>query len=1547
MTTTALLAYLQSLDVKLWAEDERLRYRAPKGVLTPTLRAELAAHKEEMLILLRQAQSSPQPGALPILSQASSRPHDGAWPLSFAQQRLWFLDQLENGSPFYNVPMAVRLQGTLSVAMLERSLNEVVRRHETLRTTFPSIEGSPAQRVSPTQRVGIPIVDLTSLLENEREAQVQRLANEEAVFPFDLTRGPLLRARLLRVEEGESVLLLSTHHIVSDGWSVNVLLRELSAHYLAFASGKPSLLPELSIQYVDYTLWQRQWLSEDVLQTQLSYWQAHLRGAPLVLKLPTDRPRPAVLTYHGARHVFTLPKGLSEDLNTLSQREGVTLFMTLLAAWQTLLWRYSGQDDLLVGTPIANRSHAHLEDLIGFFVNTLVLRGDLSGDPSFSTLLRRVREACLEAYAHQDLPFEHLVETLQPQRDLSHTPLFQVLFILQNVPTQTFEFPGLRLRSLDIERATAKFDLSLSLRETGSGLMGVLEYNTDLFEADTIARMAAHWQRLLEGVVADPQLPLSRLPLLTWPEQQQLLVEWNTTRQEYQEECCLHQLFEAQARRSPEAIAVVYEDEQLTYGELNRRANQLAHYLQSRGVQPEACVGLCLPRSLEMVIAVLGILKAGGAYVPLDSEAPTERLAYMVRIAELHLLLTYTTLPLPPQDTPATLLFSRQIWRMLEEQPVTNPIVALASSNLAYIVYTSGSTGRPKGVLSTHGGAVNFLRGLLSLYRLSREMTGLQIPPLTFDASVRDTFGTLLAGGRLVLMHPQEIKDPRRILTLLRQQRVTHLLSIVSSFLRVLLDAAETLDEESIPSLQLLLTSGEQLPLSTVARARQAFSPQVEVVNQYGPTEATMTTTYYRLPAWMNLAEHEAEHALSGRPIPNMQIYLLDQHFNPVPQGVPGEVYLGGVGLARGYLGQADETAAKFLPHPFSTRPGARLYRTGDLARYRANGVLEYLGRLDQQLKIRGNRVEPAEVERLLEQYTGIKQAIVLGREEHPGAFQLVAYLLAEPGHALPDLKALRDYLQRHVPEYMQPAHFVALEAVPLTPHGKLDRQALAALEAVEIKGEGAFVAPRTPIEEILAALWADLLRQEQVGIHDNFFELGGHSLLATRLISRMHAVFKQEIPLRLLFEAPTIAGLLQRVEQLSPADPALALPPLVPMPREELLPLSFAQQRLWFLDRLKPGTSTYNLPVVIRLQGTLNLDAFERSLAELIRHHDILRTRFVLVDGQAVQSIAPPPLSQPIPLRVVDLSGLATPEREKLAHDLISQETRRPFDLTQSFLLRVGLLRLQAQEQVLHLTLHHIIADGWSLVVLLRELSTLYQAFVQDQPSPLAPLPVQYADYTLWQRSWLQGEVLQAHLAYWQQHLAEPPLALVLPTDRPRPLMLTPRGASHFFSLSPELSAALVALGRREGVTLFMTLLTAFGILLSRYSGQEDLIIGTSIANRRHDLLEDLIGFFVNTLALRLDLSGNPSLQQLLRRLRQVTLEAYAHQDLPFEQVVEALQPERSLSHAPLFQVLFVLQNTTSPALELPELQTSVQGVESASARFDLTCSFRESPAG
>ncbi|MDP9120054.1 MAG: amino acid adenylation domain-containing protein, partial [Acidobacteriota bacterium] len=1547
------------------------------------------------------ARSAVDPVAPPI-RRVAPRPA-GELPLSFAQQRLWFIDQLEGGS-LYNMPIALRLRGELSVGVLSRALEEVVRRHEVLRTVFRSAGGLARQVILPPAGCAVSVVDLRGLSKASRQPVAEGWVRQEARRPFDLGRGPLLRAGLWRLDEAEHLLLLAMHHIVSDAWSIGVLTREVTALYESFSSGRPSPLAELPVQYADFAAWQRSWFSGGVLKRELAYWRRHLAGAPPMLELPADRPRPPVQSFRGAVHVGHLSPALLRKIQALSRRQGATLFMTLLAGFEGLLGRLCGQTDFTIGTPIAGRNRLETEGLIGFFVNTLVLRADLSRDPSFREILSRVRREALDAYQHQDLPFEKLVLELEPERSLGRTPLFQAMLVLQNNLPERLEMGGVELRPLAVPSGTANFDLTLVLHETGQGLEAALEYRTDLFDRTTMMRLLGQLERLLSAAAESPEAPLLRLPLLGEGERFQVLFEWNDTGPEAQRDALLHEPFLAQAALTPDRVALVSGDEHLTYRELGEGATRLARELVALGARAEVPAGILLERGLERIVALLGVLIAGAPYLPLDPALPGARLGELLDSSGASVVITREELlaRLPPGRL-AALCLDRESRRgrkgcddregrddrkwgegrdgsrsgrigsglcgfnmgapapMGSDMGVPAPIgsdmgvPAIGSAmgapasigpalavpgQAAYVMYTSGSTGRPKGVLIEHRAAAWYVRCAAANFDLAPTDRVLQFASISFDVSVEEIFPILAVGGRLVVFPAGQIPTASEFLAFCRAFEIT-VVSPATAYWHELVTELEVQPEALPEALRLVSIGGEKARPDRVASWQRRASG-ITLWNEYGPTETSVIATLWRLgrEPWDATVDLPL-----GRPIRGARIHILDRLLGPLPPGVPGELAIGGAGLARGYLGEPAMTAERFVPDPFG-EAGGRLYRTGDLARHRPDGVLDFLGRIDHQVKLRGFRIEPGEIELALASHAEVAEAVVVLRDGLPGGRGLVAYVVPEPG-AHPTGPALREGLRAKLPAYMVPAHVVVVPALPLTPNGKLDRRFLVEHGPLPdlSPGEASWTAPRTPTEELLAGLFAEVLAISGggAGAAGDFFELGGHSLLATQLMSRVRTAFGVELPLRAVFEQPTVAGLAREIEKASRGGVSTAAPPILPVDRGPDLPLSFAQQRLWFIDQLEGG-SLYNMPLALRVSGELSVAVLTRVLGEVVRRHEVLRTIFSGSGGRARQLILPP-AGCAVPL--VDLLDLPPALREAVAADWLTEEARRPFDLARGPLLRARLWRLDETEHVLLLALHHIVGDGWSLGVLLREVRALYTAYSAGQPSPLSELPVQYADFAVWQRSWLSGSVLEGELAYWRERLSGAPPVLELPVDRPRPAVQSTRGAVRRRSLPATLSGALIAFSRSERATLFMTLLASLGALLSRLSGQADLTVGTAVAGRNRLEIEGLIGFFVNTLVLRPDLSGNPAITELLTRIRRETLAAHAHQDLPFEKLVLELAPERSLAYAPLFQVMLVLQNAERGELTLPGLRLVPLKLPESMAKFDLTLAMAEEERG
>ncbi len=1442
--------------------------------------------------------------------------------LSFGQIRLWFLDAYEGGSLAYQRPHLIEISGNIEYERVRAALVRIVERHEPLRTSIQNEEGNPVPRIRAAEPLPLEMRDWRGV--PGAEAAAREACVVEASRPFRLDSELPLRAALHRLGEGRWWLLVVIHHIAFDGWSAGILLRELGA--LLRGEG----LAPLPVAYSDYARWQEHTLSEGRLEVLLNYWRTQLDGVPLLHDLPLDFPRPALQTFHGKVVSATLPPDLAAKLHGLSRECGVTLFMTLLAGWKALLARLCGMTDICVGVPVAGRSRVEWEPLIGLFINTLALRSELGGDPAFRDILARVRETCLQAWSHQDMPFEKLLQALNPERSPAHTPWFQVLFQLRNFPKSppdAREESGLSVRRVDFDLDTVPNDLHLEIDESEQGLACRLFYNTALFTEGSAAGTLQRFEVLLRGAAEARGTRLSALPILTVGERGQLLVEWNATQVFYPRDLCIHQLFEQQAERTPDSIAVVCGDRRLTYRELNQRSNQLAHSLRHLGVKPDDLVGICTARSPEMVVGLLGILKAGGAYVPLDPAYPAERLRFMAEDAQARVVLTQERLRglFAGQGNRVVCLDTE--WDEIAKFDRANPIKCTEPEHAAYVIYTSGSTGRPKGVVVPHHGPANLIHWAHGVFDPG-EMAGVLFSSsISFDLSVFEMFAPLSRGGKCVL-----VGDALQLREAPPRAEVT-LINTVPSVMKELLRLGAV-----PPTVRTVVLAGE---LTSVDLVREIYRlPGVRRVwDLYGPTETTVYSTFALRQA--------GDPCTIGRPIANTQIYILDASLEPVPAGVTGELYIGGDGLARGYLNRPELTAEKFIAHPFSGEPGARIYSTGDLARYRPDGNIEFLGRIDGQVKVRGFRIELGEIEAVLQQHASVSQCVADAREDAAGEKRLVAWVVPVDPRRAPAIAELRDWLMQTLPEYMVPGAFAMLPSLPRTPNGKIDRKALPEPDG-DAHADRNYEAPEGKTETALAALWGKVLNLERIGRQDNFFELGGHSLLAMRLISRIRNVFQTELPLRCVLECKTLAALAEHIgESLDDASGRAALsvaPPILPVSRAQDLPLSFAQERLWFLDQLRPHCAAYNIPLALHIEGAVEAGVLQRCLTELLRRHEALRTRFDMVHGRPVQVIEAP---DAIAMPVTDLSQMPEAEREAEAGRLCEEEARRPFDLTQAPMLRARLLRMDATRHVLMLNVHHVAADGWSFEILLKELGILYQAFLRGHPSPLPELPIQYADFAAWQRRDTGGEAIGKRLSYWREQLRDAPALLELPTDRPRPPVSSYRGAIEEIVLPDSLLEALRVLSRQEEATLFMTVLAAFQNLLSRYTGQQDVSVGVPAAGRSRTETEGLIGFFVNMLVLRCDLSGNLTFRALLRRVRELVLDAHAHQDLPFERLVRELRRERSMSHGPLFQVAFGMENTPDMPAGPGRLDLRAEWVHSGTAKFDLYVRVGKEPGG
>ncbi len=1508
------LSRLRALEVRVWAEGDRLRCSAPRNILTDELRAELSQRKGELLALLRGNPSQ--------MGGAAADDTPAATPLSFSQQRLWFLDRLRPNSSEYNLCGASRLTGRLNCEALERAIGVIVDRHEVLRARFPMVDGNPAQIIAPPHEFRITMRDVCHLPRADRDAHARRLVLADAARPFDLAGESLFRATLYRLDDDEHLLSCVMHHIIADGWSAWVFIQELCALYSAFTAGSPSHLQPLPTQYAQFARWQRERLQGEFLERELSYWVRQLHGRSDTLGLPTDRPRPTMQTANGALEVVPLPAGLMEAVEQLSRREGVTPFMTLLAAFTTLLFRYSGQDDITIGTPIANRTRLEFERLIGFFANTLVLRTDLSGNPTFRELLQRVRTTALDAYAHQDVPFEKLVEVLQPAREMSRSPLFQVMFALQNFPHQQLELPGVTLEPVELHTGAAQAEIMLHVARDphdADRVRFVFEYNTDLFDGGTIRAMAGHLAAFLEQVVRDPTQRLLDIPILGDDERRRMLVEWNATERPYALDTTLAALVEAQVDRTPDTVAVQCDEQTLTYAELDARANQLAHAMRASGVGAETLVGVCMERSLEMVVALLGILKAGGAYVPLDPTYPAERLAFMVQDAAVPLLLTQAHLRDALPRTHAMVVALDADWATIARQPATRPTPAASQDDLAYMIYTSGSTGRPKGALNTHRAIVNRLLWMQETFGLDASDRVLQKTPFSFDVSVWEFFWPLMTGARLVMARPAGHKDAEYLIDAIAREGITTV-HFVPSMLQVFLGQPEL---AGCASLRRVIASGEILPLELVRRFHARLG--AELHNLYGPTECAVDVTWWP-------CARGAERVPIGRPIANTQLYVLDTQGRPTPIGVPGELHIGGVQVGRGYHGRAKLTADKFIADPFSARRGARLYRTGDRARWLADGTLDYLGRLDEQVKLRGFRIELGEIEAALVRFPGVREAAA-AIHGAAGDQRLVGYYT---GDVARDVDALRAHLGASLPDYMVPAAYVHLDALPLSPSGKLDRKALPAPDGAAF-GAGAYEAPAGEVETRVAEIWNSVLPVERVGRHDNFFTLGGHSLLAVTLVEKLRqAGFSTDV--RTLFLAPTVAALAARLlagEGAARARRVVVPPngipagctaitpgmlPLISLEQSEIdaiaravpggaanvqdiYPLAPLQEGILFHHVMATAGDPYILSALIAVDGRERLDAYLDALRAVIARHDVLRTA-IQWEGlqQPVQVVwrTADLVVEHVELEPTNGGGSGGSNGDAAAQLLAMRDPRRTrLDLRTAPLLRAWTAEeVPGRRWLVLILFHHVVTDHTTLELVQAEVSELLLAR-RDGRTPLLAQPRPFREFVGEARLGVSDAEHDAFFSGMLRDVDEPTAPFGLVDVKADGATVAEARAA----LDPELARRLRALARQFGVSVASLCHLAWAQVCARTTGRDDVVFGTVLFGRMQGAagIDTAFGIFINTLPLRLSV-GATTVERAVREAhaRLVELLRHEHASLARAQRTSGVAPP-----APLFTSL------------------------------------------
>ena len=1479
-------------------------------------------------------------------------------PLTAAQKQLWALASMsEAGSLAYTLAVALELNGSLHRSNLERALQTVVDRHEALRTRIGP-QGD-VQTVLPEVTRVCPLIDLSARPEEEREQALAEWLDHQSRVPFDLDCAPLFRAHILRVDEQRHVLALSAHHIVVDGWSMGLLLKEISELYAATCQGTdaPQATP---LQFSQFVRWQHQQRDTGEMATQEAWWLEKFAGPATVLDLPGDHLGPALKSYGGHRETMRLDPDLAHKLRRLSREFGSTLFMTLLSAYTLLLHRLSSQEEVIVGVPTAGRGLEGSEGLIGYCAHILPVRSRLVGQPVYADYLATLRSELLADYEHQDYPFAWLIEKMQNRCDANRAPLVTALFNLDR-PVNVDGMPVLEVRWLPQPISSTAFDLNLNITEVDGGLVADLDGNTDLWKPATIRSFLGQFHTLLKGICADSRQRARAITLLG-ADDLQLLDKWNDTRIEFQKDRCIHQLFEDQAEQRPDTIAIISAEGQFTYRELNHAANRLAHHLRKLGARPETRVGICLERTPELVVGLLAILKAGAAYVPLDPSYPRERLTYIVEHAEIKILVTEKTVQSALQLTAEALVYVDADRAQIARQSPQNPATGVLPLNAAYVIYTSGSTGKPKGVIIEHRPVINFLDSMRRSTGFNTATAMLAMTSVSFDTAVLELYLPLAFGARVVLARTHEARDGKELGRIIRESRVTMMQATPSTY-RLLTEE----DPGSLAHVE-VISGGDALP-ADLGRTLVLRSNGLQ--NLYGPTETTVYSSFHDLRGEAMLCEARDGYVPLGRPIDNTRLYILDKEavkagfLCPVAVGTPGELYIGGDGLARGYLRRPGLTAERFLPDPFAKCPGARVYSSGDLTCSRPDGVVDFLGRLDFQVKVRGHRIEIGEIEAVLARHPAVKQCVVTAQKRGAGQFRLVSYVV--PIDAPPGVSALRSFLADALPAYMIPEVFVMLDALPMTPNRKVDRTALPAPSESTQVTDRPYLAPRTSTEEKMAEIYCEVLELKRVGIDDGFFELGGHSLLATKVRSRVLNAFGVELEARRVFELPTIALLSKHIDTVRPPQSAEPpIPAITPVHRPGPRPLSFAQQRLWFLDQHEGPSAGFNMAGALSLNGPLDVDALRESLNEVVRRHEVLRTSFPLGEDGPLQVVLQP---SPLQLPIVDLRHLTPEDQPGELQRQAAIDAAKPFDVGRGPLLRFTLFQcnegvertaatngngshaataIKQMSHVLLVIVHHIVFDGWSIGVLFNELSRLYQARLEGLPSPLPELPIQYGDFAVWQRRCLEPDssVLKAHLAWAQRQFSNLP-TLEIPADRPRPLTPSHRGARHNFALSAPITRAVRSLACRESCTLFTALLAAFNILLHRLSGQTVIVVGTDVANRNRSEVEPLIGFFVNQLVLRIDLSGDPSFRALLARTREVVLTAEAHQDLPFDKLVEALQPDRSTNRAPLFQVKVVFADAPIPLLGLPGLETSLVEIETGTTQLDLILFLVDAPDG
>lgn len=1558
MTFLDFLNFCEIKKISFALVDSQLKINAPKNVLTPEIVEQLKSFKPQLIDWLSTQNNLGEksgvvqhslPGIECVTRQEKLL-------TSFAQEQLWLSHQLDDVSDGYHFSRVLVLNGQLNNQALNAAISDIINRHEALRTVFSDNDGSVYQTVLPAtsiqQNTLITDHDVSYHAISEKEPLIQSLEHSFSVKAFDLSNDLMIRIQLIKVTETHHRLMIVLHHIASDGWSLGVLVNELQALYNHYdinsyqqansQVNNQNVLANLPVQYIDYAAWQRSEEVQASYKASLNFWQEYLSNAPLVHSIPTSFPRPPQQTYQASsvNHVISLDE--LEKLKHIANRSGSTLFIVLETLIASFIARYSGTNDIVIGTPVANRSDESIAGLIGYFVNMLALRNTIDIKLTLLEQIELSKKTILAAFEQQSCPFLDVVKQVVATRSTSYSPLVQIAFTLQNNAIAELSLNNITCQIEQQERANTTFDLNIEATELGDGLQIDWEYSTALFSELDMQKMVAHFHAFLGYALADIDKPLGQIPLLSEQEYHQQVIEWNATQVNYSPQSTklpsIHQLFEQQALNNPNAIALIFDEQQLTYQQLNAQANQLAHYLiTSQAVTPDTLVGVSLPRSLEMVISVLAILKAGGAYVPLDPSYPEARLHHMVQDSALKLVLTHHHLTkMTAFNAVQTIaLDDNELFLHLATYSRQNPdIDCFTEQNLAYVIYTSGSTGKPKGVMIEHQQLSNFILSMQDAPGCHQQDSLLAVTSLSFDIHTLELYLPLVCGAKLVIAGNEQVTDAIQLMSLIEQHNISLMQATPSTWKMLLSQSWQAKTKLK------LLCGGE--PLSEQLKASLTVMPNVELWNMYGPTETCVWSTTTKLTTNTNVS--------LGRPISNTQCYVLNECLELSPVGVSGELYIGGLGLARGYLKQPELTAERFIDNPFydatNSTSSPRLYKTGDLVCWLPNGELSFIGRVDQQVKIRGFRIEVGEIEYAIAKQQDIKDVVVDVVDSEQGDKRLVAYVV----HNIDELKQttevsdiktqqLREQLAEFLPDYMVPSAFVWLTELPLTPNGKVDRKALPKIDVFQQTDH--YIAPNSETEKALCDIWQEVLAVKQIGIENDFFELGGHSLLATRLIAKINQQFDVQLEIKVVFSYPTIRLLAQQVEKSQRHQ----YPMMVSISRKEPILLSYAQQRLWLQDKINGDSSHYNIFGALQLSGQLNKAALQQAFQSIIERHESLRSYFIEeTAGQPRQVIQN---NVVIDITHYDISNYSINEQQVELTTYLASEASTPFNLSQDLMVRVGLIKIAEFEHILMVTLHHIAADGWSIDILLKEFSVLYQAYKQGQNNPLKRLTFQYADYAAWQRNWLQGQILEELSSYWQEQLAGIPMVHSLPLDRPRPKVQSFNGERCFSLINVENSEQLNQFCLQKRVTLFMALHSVFSALIARFSNETDIVIGSPIANREQSDIANMIGFFVNTLVLRSDLSENPSFDELLVQTKQVLLDAYEHQHLPFEQIVEQLDVARNLSHSPVFQVMLILQNNDTELSTLADLDVTQLPQQNKLAKYDLTLNVQPQKSG